>query len=69
MSGQITEMTGPNNRNREQITEMSGTSFGRSGEEGRKAERQKGRKAGQHRPMRRTGLKVGDQATLSQNSS
>jgi hypothetical protein len=61
MSGQITGMTGPNNRNREQITEMSGASFGRSEEEGRKA--------GQHWPMRRTGLKVSDQVTLSQNSS
>jgi hypothetical protein len=61
MSGQRTEMAGPNNRNREQRTEMSGASFGRWEEEGRKA--------GQHRPMRRTGLKMGDQAIFSQNSS
>jgi hypothetical protein len=31
--------------------------------------KEKGRKAGQHWAMRRTGLKVGDQATLIQNSS
>jgi hypothetical protein len=30
---------------------------------------EEGREAGQHRPMRRTGLKMGDQATPSQNSS
>jgi hypothetical protein len=43
------------------ITKMSGASLGRRDKEGSKA--------GQHRPMRRTGLRVGDQAILSQNSS
>jgi hypothetical protein len=30
---------------------------------------EEGSKAGQHRPVKRTGVKVGDQAMLSQNSS